>query len=238
MPSLVFDIETVGESFKEMDEITKEALTYWIERESMSEAEYKKNVDRVEDRLGLSPLTGKIVSIAVYNPDTKKGAVYYQAPGKKIKKFKRQGVEFVCTDEKGILENFWAVAEKYDEFVTYNGRSFDFPFIIIRSAVHKIRPTKNAMSNRYYRSQDLKAKQVDLMDQMTFYGAVANRPKLHLVCRAFGIASPKNEGVAGGDVAKLFAKGYYKEIAEYNLRDVIATAAVYEIWRRYFKFHY
>jgi 3'-5' exonuclease len=204
----------------------------------MGETEYKKNVDRVEERLGLSPLTGEIVSIAVYNPDTKKGAVYYQAPGKKIKDFTKQGVKFVRTDEKGILENFWSIAEKYDEFVTYNGQSFDFPFIITRSAVHRIRPTKNAMSNRYYRSQDLKAKHVDLMDQITFYGAVANRPKLHLVCRAFGIPSPKNGGVAGGDVAKLFAKGYYQEIAEYNLRDVIATAAVYKIWRRYFKFNY
>jgi len=238
MPSLVFDIETVGEDFNKMDKMTKEALTYWIERESMGEAEYKKNVDRVKDRLGLSPLTGEVVSIAVYNPDTKKGAVYYQAPGKKIKNFTQKGIEFVCTDEKGILKNSWSVAEKYDEFVTYNGQSFDFPFVITRSAIHKVKPTKNAMSNRYYRSQDLKAKHVDLMDQITFYGAVYNKPKLHLVCRAFGVTSPKEKGIAGGDVAKLFAKGYFKEIAEYNVRDVIATAAVYEIWRKYFKFGY
>lgn len=235
MPSLVFDIETVGEDFTKIDAATKEALTHWIERESMSSTEYKKNVDKVKDRLGLSPLTGKIVSIAVYNPDTKKGAVYFQAPGKKIASFNKGDIEFVATDEQGILKNFWAAAVKYEEFVTYNGHCFDVPFIITRSAVNRIRPTKNLMSNRYYRSQYINAKHVDLMDQMTFYGAVQNRPKLHLVCRAFGIKSPKDEGVAGGDVAKLFQKGYYQKIAEYNVRDVVATAELYKYWREYIK---
>jgi uncharacterized protein YprB with RNaseH-like and TPR domain len=92
------------------------------------------------------------------------------------------------------------------------------------------------MSNRYYRSQDPKAKHVDLMDQLTFYGAVMSRPKLHMACRAFGIKSPKQEGVAGDDVAKLFDRGYYRQIAEYNVRDVVATAELYKIWRDYFRF--
>ena len=238
MPSLVFDIETIGEDYSKMDKDTKEALTYWIERESMSETEYKKNVDKVKERLGLSPWTGQIVSIAILNPDTKKGAVYFQAPEKKLKRTKTKDIEFVPTDEKGILENFWAAAEKYDEFVTYNGQGFDVPYIIIRSAVNKVKPTKNIMSNRYYRSQDNKAHHVDLMDQFTFYGAVYSRTKLHMACRAFGIKSPKDEGVAGGDVGKLFQKGYYEEIAKYNVRDVIATAELYKIWQEYFKFSY
>ncbi|MBU2025747.1 ribonuclease H-like domain-containing protein [Patescibacteria group bacterium] len=238
MPSLVFDIETIGEDYQKMDKETKQALTYWIERESMSETEYKKNVDRVKERLGLSPLTGQIVSIAIYNPDTQKGAVYFQAPGKKIRNPKKRNIEFVAADEKTILKNFWTAAEKYDEFVTYNGQSFDVPFIIIRSAVNRVKPTKNIMSNRYYRSQDLKAKHVDLMDQMTFYGAVYSKPKLQLVCRAFGVKSPKDQGISGNDVGKLFQKGYYLEIAKYNMRDVIATARLYKIWREYFKFEY
>jgi DNA polymerase elongation subunit (family B) len=238
MSSLVFDIETVGEDFKKMDKETQEALTYWIERESMGETEYKKNVDRVKERLGLSPLTGRVVSVALVNPDTNKGAVYFSAPNQKIKDFKKGEVEFVVTTEKGILERFWAAAEKYDEFVTYNGHSFDVPFLIMRSMAHKIKPTKNIMSNRYYRSQDPKARHVDLMDQFTFYGAVPNRPKLHLVCRALGIKSPKEEGISGADVAKLFAKGYYKKIAEYNLRDTLATASVYRAWREYLRFGY
>jgi uncharacterized protein YprB with RNaseH-like and TPR domain len=172
------------------------------------------------------------------NPDTNKGAVYFSAPNQKIKDFKKGEVEFVVTTEKGILERFWAAAEKYDEFVTYNGHSFDVPFLIMRSMAHKIKPTKNIMSNRYYRSQDPKARHVDLMDQFTFYGAVPNRPKLHLVCRALGIKSPKEEGISGADVAKLFAKGYYKKIAEYNLRDTLATASVYRAWREYLRFGY
>ncbi|MBD3238835.1 MAG: hypothetical protein GF332_04340 [Candidatus Moranbacteria bacterium] len=238
MSSLVFDIETVGEDYNKMDKTTKEALTYWIERESMSETEYKKNVDRVKERLGLSPFTGKIVSVAVLNPDSGKGAVFFQAPGKTLSKTQKNGIEYVSGTEKQILENFWKTAEKYDEFVTYNGKSFDVPYLIIRSAVHEIKPTKNIMSNRYYRSQDPKAKHVDLLDQLTFYGAVYSRAKLHVVCRAFGIESPKNQGVDGADVARLFQKGFFQKIADYNVGDVKSTAKVYKIWRKYIKFEY
>jgi len=238
MASIVFDIETVGENFDRMDKETKEALTYWIERESMSETEYKKNIDKVKERLGLSPLTGQIVSIALYNPDSKKGAVYFQSPKINEKPHEKQGVKFVPGDEKTILENFWKASRNYKEFISYNGKSFDVPYIIIRSTVNKVKPAKNLMSNRYYRSQDPKAKHVDLMDELTFYGAVQSRPKLHMACRAFNIESPKMEGVSGGDVAALFEAKKYKQIANYNLRDVIATGKLYEKWRKYIKFEY
>ncbi|MBD3299737.1 MAG: hypothetical protein GF347_00090 [Candidatus Moranbacteria bacterium] len=238
MYSLVLDIETFGENYDKMDKKTKEALTYWIERESLSETEYKKNIDKVKDRLALSPYTGKIVSIALLNPETSRGAVYFQAPKIKIKPYEKKGVKFICGTEKELLENFWQTAEKYNEFVTFNGQGFDIPYLIIRSAVNKVKPSKNLMSNRYYRSQDPKAKHVDLMDQLTFYGAVYSRPNLHLVCRAFGVKSPKEEDISGQDVAKLFKLGQYKKIAEYNLRDVIATAELYKRWKEFIKFEY
>jgi len=47
----------------------------------------------------------------------------------------------------------------------------------------------------------------------------------------FGIDSPKAEGVTGMDVNDLMAAGRYKEIAEYCVRDVVATTRLYEIWR-------
>ena len=238
MPTLVFDIETSGENFDGMDKETKEALTYWIERESMSETEYKKNIDKVKERLGLSPFTGEIVSIALMNPETKKGAVFFQSPKIKIKNYEKKGIKFEALTEKQILDKFWNYAQKYSEFVTYNGNSFDLPYIIIRSAINQVKPTKNLMSNRYYRSQDPKAKHVDLLDQLTFYGAVMSKPKLHIVCRAFGIKSPKTDGVSGSDVASLFKNANYKKIAEYNVLDVAATSELYQYWKKFIKFEY
>jgi len=75
-----------------------------------------------------------------------------------------------------------------------------------------------------------------LLDQLTFYGATRKKPSLHLACRAFGIKSPKSEGVTGDDVAKLFKEKKFVEIACYNVRDLEATRSLYEYWRSYLKF--
>jgi len=106
--------------------------------------------------------------------------------------------------------------------------------MMIRSAIHKIRPTKDLMSNRYLFSQKYDAKHVDLADQLSFYGA-RKRESLHLCTRAFGIKSPKTEGVTGDDVGRLFKEGKYEDIAKYNRNDLIATRDPYAYWEKYLK---
>ena len=91
------------------------------------------------------------------------------------------------------------------------------------------------MSNRYLGSQRFDAKHIDLMDQLSFYGAVWQRKgSLHLWCRLFGIKSPKGQGVNGDEVSGLYAKGEYKKIAEYNSWDLEATKKLYERWQEYY----
>ncbi len=63
MPRLIFDIETIGENFDEMDDTTQHALTRWIEREAKDKAGYEKDLARVKSELGLSGLTGQIVAL-------------------------------------------------------------------------------------------------------------------------------------------------------------------------------
>jgi len=67
---------------------------------------------------------------------------------------------------------------------------------------------------------------------LTFYGAMYRRPSLHLFCRAFGIDSPKRD-VKGDDVAELFKAEQFRDIAEYNRLDVIATTELYRKWFDY-----
>ena len=59
---------------------------------------------------------------------------------------------------------------------------------------------------------------------------------LHLWSRAFGISSPKAQGVTGDDVGKLFKQKKYLEIAKYNVGDLNATKELYEYWQKYMKF--
>jgi hypothetical protein len=104
---------------------------------------------------------------------------------------------------------------------------------MIRSAIHKIKPTKNLLSNRYLSSQFVNAKHIDLCDQLSFYGTVRKKNNLHVACRAFGIESPKDNGVSGDDVAGLFKEKKYVDIARYNVGDLVATQKLYEYWKDY-----
>lgn len=236
MGKLVFDIETIGENFELMDETTQEILTRWIKKESDSEEEYSNALADLKNGLGFSPLTGQIVAIGVYDVDKNKGAVYFQAPDGSISDSEEDNIKFRPLDEKGMLQQFWNLVEKYDEFISFNGRAFDVPFLMVRSAIHDIRPTKNLMSNRYLTSQPRNARHVDLLDQLTFYGSVRRRGNLHMWSRAFGIKSPKEEGITGEDVSKLFAEKRYFDIAKYNVGDLRATKELYESWHKYMRF--
>ena len=69
MPTLIFDIETVGEDFSALDETTKESLTRWIRRESNDDEAYQVALRDLEDGLGFSPLTGQIVAIGVLDAE-------------------------------------------------------------------------------------------------------------------------------------------------------------------------
>jgi len=235
MPKLIFDIETIGENFDELDSATQEVLTKWIKKDSESEEEYIKALEELKSGLGFSPLTGQIVAIGVLDYDKNQGVVYFQAPGENFKEFQEENITFKPCTEKEMLENFWKGSEKYNEFITFNGRGFDAPFLAVRSAVHKIKSSKDLMSNRYLSSQRFGATHIDLFDQLTFYGATRRKGGLHLWCRAFGITSPKAQGVTGDDVAQLFKEKKYKEIAKYNVGDLMATKELYDYWKNYIK---
>ncbi len=230
MATLVFDIETVGESWDALDATTKSVLSRWIRRTAKNEEEYEVEMKDLREGLGFSPLTGHTVAIGLYDLERKQGVVYYESN----EKTESEVGEYTLKPrtEKEMLIDFWEGARSYDTFVTFNGRGFDVPFLNLRSAIFGIRPTHDLMDGRYLYQQKL-VRHVDLQDQMTFYGAMMRRPSLHLFCRAFGIESPKGEGVSGDDVAELFHANKFRDIARYNARDVIATTALYEKWLSY-----
>lgn len=237
MSTLIFDIETVGEDFDAVDETTQEVLTRWIRRETESGEDYSSALADLKNGLGFSPLTGQIVAIGIYDGEREKGAVYFQAsPKKDEKNFEENEYKFEVMSEKEMLQKFWDIVEKYETFVTFNGRQFDVPFLMVRSAIHGIRPTKNLLANRYLNYHPANARHIDLLDQLTFYGSLRKKGSLHLWCRAFGIESPKAQGVDGDDVKKLFESGKSADIARYNSRDLRATFELYTKYNQFLQF--
>ena len=128
-----------------------------------------------------------------------------------------------------ILEKFWQLIASCGQIVTFNGRAFDCPFILIRSAVHRIKPTRDLLPNRYAASH------IDLCDQLTFYGAMKRRFSLDMWCRTFGIKSSKDEGITGAGVKDFYEAGRYVDIARYCARDIRATGELFHIWEQYLK---
>jgi predicted PolB exonuclease-like 3'-5' exonuclease len=221
MSKIIFDIETVGMDFDSLDPSTQEYLLRWAETE--------KEEEKVKESLSFYPLTGEIVSIGMLNPDTNKGFVYFQTPGDMLLPFEENGIRFECGTEAEMLQKFWNAIKTYDHFITFNGRGFDCPFIIIRSAVNKIKPTRDLMPNRYNSTH------IDLLDQLTFYGASKRRFSLDMWCKTFNIKSPKSEGITGYEVKELFQAGRYVDIARYCAGDIRATKELFLIWENYIK---
>ena len=228
--ALILDIETVGEDFDFLDKATQENLTQWIRKESDNDDDYDKALGELKNRLGFSPLTGEVVAIGVLDYHKDQGVVYFQAPGEKHEEQAENGITFKQASEKDMLQKFWEGARKYEYFITFNGRAFDIPFLMIRSAIHGIRPSKDLMRGRYLYQHNPDAIHVDLFDQLTFYGALRRKGGLHLWSRAFGIESPKSGGVTGDDVGRLFSEKKFLDIAKYNVGDLRATKALYEKW--------
>jgi len=224
--SLVFDIETTGQAWDSLDEITQHLLL-----EKQDGADSDAALLAAKDQLGFTPYTGQVVSICAIDADTGRGGVYFQA-GDQVIDEEHNGVKYKSMSEIDMLQQFWNLAGQYRQFVTFFGRGFDVPFLMVRSAIHEIRPTKDLMRGRYLYQQQSDAQHIDLYDQMSFYGAT-KVAKLHIVCEAFGIKGPKQEGVDGAAVHSMFANGEYRQIADYNVGDVVATAELFRKWRMY-----
>lgn len=239
MPRLVFDIETSAVGLENFDEVQQEYLFREAERQPTDEDKARKRAE-ISQMFSLWPFTAQVVCIAMINADSGKGQVLFQSDDFDEESLEEEegggetaAVEFAPQmDEVELLTAFWDVAKRYDSIVTFNGRGFDVPFLYLRSALLNVPITRKDWLGYRYQTEP----HCDLAEQFTFYNVsgkegAARKFNLDFYCKAFGIPSPKAQGVTGMDVSSLLAEGRHREIAEYCLRDVVATVDLYRIWR-------
>lgn len=222
MSRIVFDIETIGVDF---EKLATDAQNYVLK-----DVEDEKQAEEKKTKLGLWPFTGQIAAICLINADTEKGKVFFQSPDKKTEAFVEDDIAYEPMEEKEILEKFWQEMRHVQQFITFNGRNFDCPYIMLRSGILRIKPTRNLMPYRY--SSD---EHVDLLEQLTFYGAF-RRFSLDFYCKSFKLKAAKLEGMSGDKVQDYFKNQKYAEIARYCAADVRATAELFNLWQKYIKF--
>jgi DNA polymerase elongation subunit (family B) len=214
---VVFDIETLAFPLESFDREQQEYLLKYATTE-------EERLEAIE-RLSMGPLSARVIAIAMLNPDTGKGQVFYDHPGGSPWIDESGLVEYLPADERGIMEHFWSAISRFRQFITFNGRSFDCPFLMIRSAVLGVKASRNLVPYRYKADESF-----DLMEQLTFYGA-SRKYSLDFTCKAFGIHSPKTDGITGKQLGALHAAGEHERIAQYCMGDVRATAELYRRWK-------
>ena len=217
MKKLVIDIETVGTPWEEHDPYVRE---YLIKGMNEAEAEEEKR------RGALSPFTGRIVAIGVVNAETGRSCAMYEVPGQTELITRKDGNRtLISGTERQILEKFWDFLDRGDRFISFNGRQFDGPFLMIRSAIHGIVPKRDLVGNRYRMHPNC-----DLREVLNFNGTLNPRQmrfNLDLACKTFGITSSKQEGMDGRSVETMYRAGRHEDIAVYCLEDVRATCELY-----------
>ena len=212
---IAFDIEVAGHHWDEVDEITR---GYLLQR-----ARTDEDRESVPERTALFPGLGKIIAIGMWNLDKDRGLCLLEGKSAEAHEWKRVPSSDVFRgSEKELLERFWEIVErKRPRLVSFNGRAYDGPILMIRSAQLGIAPSLNLCGNRYNLSTH-----VDLDEVLRFHGSWREQYKLDYWCRRFDIESPKGS-IDGSQVARAYREGRIEEIGEYCLRDVRATAQLY-----------
>lgn len=221
-PTIAFDIEVAGFPWEEVDEITRGYL--------MTRARDEKDREALPDRTGLFPGLGKIIAIGMWLVREDRGMILLEGKGAADGEHEWEKVpnsKVFRGDERDVLEKFWATVARpkglgrLPRLVSYNGRCYDGPMLMIRSAQLGVQPSRNMIPKRWDMSEHC-----DLMEVLNFQGTVRDNYSLEYWCRRFDIESPKGS-IDGSQVARVYRSGRIDDIGEYCLRDVRATAQLF-----------
>ena len=128
-------------------------------------------------------------------------------------------------EEPQLLHSFWeAAAEAHGRgarLITFRGRGFDVPMLVLRSTVLGVEPRVDL------RRPGSLTPHCDLHEVLGFDQARRPGFSLDYWCEVYSVSSPKSE-LSGDQVAAAYEAQRFVEIASYALADARATGKVYE----------
>jgi predicted PolB exonuclease-like 3'-5' exonuclease len=131
-------------------------------------------------------------------------------------------------DEGGMLADFAEFMAKWEPtLVTWNGRGFDLPVLMLRSLRYGV------SAPWYYRKPGYRYRystdgHLDLCDVLSDHGAT-RMTSLHGAARLIGL--PGKDGVDGSQVEALYRTGQLEALRGYCLSDVAQTAFLFLRYR-------
>lgn len=127
-------------------------------------------------------------------------------------------------DEHEIIANFLGFIENHSpRLVSYNGRGFDLPMLMIRAMKYNLQAPRYFNTNDKwcnYRSRYDGAWALDLLDHISDFRAVSGL-KLDTLCAMLGM--PGKYDVHGDQVLELYYAGELEKIKEYCESDTLNT---------------
>lgn len=127
--------------------------------------------------------------------------------------------------ERGIVAVVERELEGALRVLTFNGRAFDVPVLMVRAAMTgEAVPT---IAKLHAQRRFTAGVHVDLLEEATNYGA-APRIRLNQLCAAFSV--PAKIDTDGGDVAALAAAGEWDAVTNYCEQDVVCTYLAAQYW--------
>lgn len=210
MKYFVFDIET-GPDEERIDRIMS-GMEFKpdsrLKDPSKIEASIEAKRNKFRESASLSPYTGKVLAIGIYD-----GAV---------------NVILDYPDESQILKEWWQIYRAeipQCKFIGHNIYDFDLPFLIVRSRMHKVfkrDPDTEFTSNRMNQNRAF----VDTMIEGSC-GSKNMRCKLDTMARSLGVGGKNGDG---SQFAELFSGGPQdrKEAINYLKNDLLMTWRVAE----------
>jgi 3'-5' exonuclease len=129
-------------------------------------------------------------------------------------------------EERRTLLGFWKLLKSFnprrDLIVTFNGLSFDLPFLYKRSYANRVKPSVE-LSFARYRSQPI----YDVLMEWNKWDYRARFVSLDELAKILGLESSKTEEIDGGQVYDRFCEGAHELIAAYCMADVHLTRRIY-----------
>lgn len=219
-----FDIET----FCPIEELSQEDLVYLMGRKDTALSK-----EKLYRELFTNPYVSYLISFSFFFIGSNTAEVYYVCKeGKEEIKDHAIGNRVInviykpvvidsnlLEAERMLLEHFWDRFSRIERLITFYGEDFDMEFIKIRTIMHGLKPKPfiDYLHSKYRHNIDLKE----------LFKVGKNNYSLNFISRRLNLPVDKGD-MDGSKIREAFLKERYKDIADYNLRDVIITALLYE----------
>lgn len=129
-------------------------------------------------------------------------------------------IEILHGPEREMIEEFWRLVKSDTLFIGHAIFDFDLPFLLKRSVIHRVKPSRHISFVRY-RSDPI----FDVMYEWNRWNP-QQKTSLDTLATALTIPSSKTD-VHGSEVSRLFGENQFERIYDYCKKDVEVVRRIY-----------